>query len=53
MIRDKSFWTLATKMGKDFLTYLKAFRAMRAGYTTGNFVYGLFIARKPFVADAK
>ena len=53
MIRDKSFWTLATKMGKDFLTYLKAFRAMRAGYTTGNFVYGLFIARKSFVADAK
>ena len=53
MIRDRSFWTLATKKGKDFVTYLRAFRAMRAGYTSGNFVYGLFIARKPFVADAK
>ena len=48
MIRDRSFWTLATKKGKDFVAYLKAFRAMRAGYASGNFVYGLFIARKPF-----
>ena len=46
MIRDKSFWALAAKMGKDFVTNLRAFRAMRAGYTSGNFVYGLFIARK-------
>jgi tocopherol O-methyltransferase len=50
MIRDKSFWALATKKGKDFVTYLRAFRAVRAGYTSGNFVYGLFIARKPFYA---
>jgi tocopherol O-methyltransferase len=47
MIRDKSFWALAAKMGKDFVTNLRAFRAMRAGYSSGNFVYGLFIARKP------
>jgi tocopherol O-methyltransferase len=53
MIQDRSFWTLATKKGKDFVTYLRAFRAMRAGYTSGNFVYGLFIARKPFYANAK
>jgi len=26
---------------------LRAFRAMRAGYSSGNFVYGLFTARKP------
>jgi tocopherol O-methyltransferase len=53
MIRDRSFWVLAAKKGKDFVTYLKAFRAMRAGYTSGNFVYGLFIARKPFSSNAK
>jgi tocopherol O-methyltransferase len=47
VIRDKSFWALAAKMGKDFVTNLRAFRAMRAGYSSGNFVYGLFIARKP------
>jgi tocopherol O-methyltransferase len=47
VIRDKSFWTLAAKMGKHFVTNLKAFQAMRAGYASGNFVYGLFVARKP------
>lgn len=47
IIRDKSFWALATKYGKDFFNYLRAFRAMRAGFNSGNFVYGLFIARKP------
>jgi len=53
MIRDRSFWALATKKGKDFVAYLKAFRAMRAGYASGNFAYGLFIARKPFYSNAK
>jgi tocopherol O-methyltransferase len=53
VIRDRSFWTLAAKKGKDFVTYLRAFRAVRAAYTSGNFVYGLFIARKPFYANAK
>jgi tocopherol O-methyltransferase len=47
MIRDKSFWALAAKMGKDFVTNLKSFQAMRVGYTSGNFVYGVFVARKP------
>jgi tocopherol O-methyltransferase len=47
MIRDKSLWALAAKMGKDFVANLRAFRAMRAGYSSGNFVYGLFTARKP------
>ncbi len=53
MIRDRSFWTLAAKKGKDFVTYLKAFRAIRAAYASGNFVYGLFIVRKPFYSNAK
>jgi hypothetical protein len=53
MIRGRSFWTLAAKKGKDFVNYLRAFRAMRAGYASGNFVYGLVIARKPFDANAK
>jgi tocopherol O-methyltransferase len=48
MIRDKSFWALAAKMGKHLVTNLKAFQAMRAGYSSGNFVCGLFVARKPF-----
>ena len=46
MISDKAFWVLAAKMGKDFLANLKSFQAMRAGYSSGSFVYGLFVARK-------
>jgi len=53
VIRDKSFWKLAAKMGKDFVANLRAFRAMRAGYSSGNFVYGLFTARRPFDPAAK
>jgi tocopherol O-methyltransferase len=53
VIRDKTFWKLAAKMGKDFVANLQSFRAMRAGYSSGNFVYGLFTARKPFDAAAK
>lgn len=47
IIKDKSFWALAAKSGADFVTYLKSFRAMRAGYASGSFVYGLFVAKMP------
>ncbi len=46
IIADKALWALAAKHGKEFLTYLKAFRFLRAGFRSGNFVYGLFVARK-------
>jgi tocopherol O-methyltransferase len=47
IVKDKTFWSLAVKLGAGFVSYLKAFRAMRAGFASGNFVYGLFIARMP------
>jgi tocopherol O-methyltransferase len=47
IIKDKSFWALAARFGTDFVTYLKSFRAVRAGYASGNFVYGLFVAKMP------
>ena len=53
MLRDKSLWALALKMGKDFVTNLRSFQSMRAGYASGNFVYGLFVARKPSSANPK
>ena len=46
IIKRKSFWALAAKMGPEFVDYLKAFRAMRAGFASGNFVYGLLVAKK-------
>jgi tocopherol O-methyltransferase len=44
IIKDKNFWVLAAKYGPQFIAYLKAFQAMRAGFSSGNFVYGLFVA---------
>jgi tocopherol O-methyltransferase len=45
IISNKSFWSLAAKLGTEFISYLKAFRVVRAGFSSGNFVYGLFVAR--------
>jgi tocopherol O-methyltransferase len=47
IIRNRSFWALAAKYGSNIVSHLKAFRAMRAGFASGNFVYGLLIARAP------
>jgi tocopherol O-methyltransferase len=46
IIRNKSLWKLAAKNGAMFVRFLRAFRAMRAGFASGNFVYGLVIAQK-------
>jgi tocopherol O-methyltransferase len=45
IISDKAFWVLAAKHGAAFVSFLKAFQAMRAGFASGNFVYGLIVAR--------
>jgi tocopherol O-methyltransferase len=44
IIKDKAFWALAAKQGTRFVSYLRAFQAMRAGFASGHFVYGLFVA---------
>jgi tocopherol O-methyltransferase len=46
IIKDRAFWALAVKLGPGFVTYLKTFQAMRAGFSSGNFVCGLFVAKK-------
>jgi tocopherol O-methyltransferase len=43
-IKDRSLWRFAAKQGGHFVSYLKAFQAMRDGFATGNFEYGLFVA---------
>jgi cyclopropane fatty-acyl-phospholipid synthase-like methyltransferase len=43
IIRDPALWAFAAKHGSQFLTYLRAFQAMRAGFASGTFVYGLFV----------
>lgn len=46
IIADASFWALAAKQGRNFIRYLNSFRAMRTGFSSGAFVYGLLVARK-------
>ena len=46
IIKDKALWVAAVQNGADFVRFLRAFKDMRAGYASGNFVYGLMVARK-------
>jgi tocopherol O-methyltransferase len=47
IIKKRSFWALAVKMGPGFVDHLKSFRAMKAGFASGTFVLGLLVAKKP------
>jgi tocopherol O-methyltransferase len=46
IIRNRSLWKLAATHGAMFVDFLRAFRAMRAGFASGKFVYGLVVAQK-------
>jgi tocopherol O-methyltransferase len=47
IIRKKEFWALALKLGPEFVHFLEAFQAMKSGFASGHFIYGLLVARKP------
>lgn len=46
IIKDRAYWKLAFRKGAALVRYLRAFRAMRTGFRSGYFVYGLLVARK-------
>jgi len=46
IIKNKIFWKLALKNGKEFVEFLRSFVALKKGFSSGNFVYGLIVARK-------
>jgi tocopherol O-methyltransferase len=47
ILKGKAIWSLAAKLGAEFVTNLKSFHAMRAGFASGSFVVGLFVAKIP------
>lgn len=47
IIKDKTLWQLAAHHGKEFINFLKSFKAMRAGFRTGAFKYAVMILEKP------
>ena len=46
VIKKKELWAIAAGFGVDFIHFLRAFKAMRAGFASGNFVYGLIVGQK-------
>ena len=46
IIKDKALWEAAVRNGPDFVRFLRAFKDIRAGYASGNFIYGLMVAKK-------
>jgi len=47
LILNMSLWKLALVEGADFVSFLRSFKAMRAGFRDRIFRYGLFVAEKP------
>ena len=47
IIKNTTTWKLIAKLGPGFVTYMKTFQAMRKGFSSGNFVCGLFVAKMP------
>jgi len=53
IIQNPALWKLALTMGWDFVNFLKSFQAMRSGYSSGKFVYGMIVAEKAVKLTAK
>ncbi len=46
VLKNKELWRVAMQQGVRFVRFLSAIRAMRNGFSSGNFVYGLIVARR-------
>ena len=46
ILKNKALWQIAAENGSEFLDFLRAFRSMRAGFASGNFIYGLIVAKR-------
>src|SRR5207237_6687202 len=45
--KDRTLWQLARQHSKEFIAFLKSFKAMRNGFRTGTFRYGVLVVEKP------
>lgn len=46
LIANRSLWRLASKNGVEFIRFLRSFSAMRRGFASGCFLYGMLVARQ-------
>ncbi|KPI38401.1 putative tocopherol O-methyltransferase, chloroplastic [Cyphellophora attinorum] len=51
LVSSPSLWAYAISQGRDGLSFLQSFRAMRRGYKEGSLRYGVVVFEKP-VAEA-
>ncbi|KAI0485058.1 S-adenosyl-L-methionine-dependent methyltransferase [Xylariaceae sp. FL0804] len=47
LVSSPSLWAFAISQGRDGLSFLQAFRAMRRGYANGTFRYAIMCFEKP------
>lgn len=47
IMKDKAVWQLASRHGREFIAFLKSFKAMRDGFKSGRFRYALMASEKP------
>jgi tocopherol O-methyltransferase len=45
--KDRTLWRLASEHSKEFVSFLKSFKAMRDGFRSGAFRYGVLVVEKP------
>eukprot|EP01113_Clastostelium_recurvatum_P033215 TRINITY_DN4365_c0_g1_i2.p1 TRINITY_DN4365_c0_g1~~TRINITY_DN4365_c0_g1_i2.p1 ORF type:complete len:312 (+),score=50.86 TRINITY_DN4365_c0_g1_i2:28-936(+) len=46
LVQNPSLWAMALTQGRDFVAFLKAFQAMRAGFAEGSFQYWVVVFEK-------
>ena len=46
IVKKKELWQAAAENGSMFVDFLQAFSAIRAGFASGDFVYGLIVAKR-------
>lgn len=46
LIKKPALWGLAKNHGKEFVSFLKAFKAMKEGFKSGTFRYAAMVAEK-------
>ena len=46
VVKDKKAWERAAKNDAKFVDFLKSLRPIRAGFSSGNFIVGLMVAKK-------
>jgi cyclopropane fatty-acyl-phospholipid synthase-like methyltransferase len=46
LIKNPKIWRLARDSGTEFVRFLWSFNAMKKGFASGSFVYGMIVARK-------